>query len=78
MKKKRIVTVISIFDTDGNITPQKILWDDCTTYTIDKVLDSCPCASLKAGGVGTRYTVLINGYTTHIYLEDNKWFVEEK
>lgn len=36
-------------------------------------------ASLRAGGVGLRYTCIINGKTSHLFYEDNnKWFVEKR
>ena len=47
-------------------------------YEVDKVLDVRPAASLKAGGAGIRYTCRIQGKETFIWLEDTRWFVEEK
>ena len=76
--KKEYVKVISESDTDGNITPKCIIWKDDTKYLIDKVIDSRPCASLKTGGIGTRYTIQINSTITHLFLEDTRWFVEAK
>ena len=76
--KKEYVKVISEFDTLGNIRPITIIWHDDTKFDIDRVIESKPRASLKAGGVGIRYTVRIKGTITHLYLEDNRWFVEAK
>ena len=37
----------------------------------------CRAASLKAGGVGMRYTCIIDGKESYLYYEDNNmWFVE--
>ncbi|MBQ3514507.1 MAG: hypothetical protein IJA32_12050 [Lachnospiraceae bacterium] len=37
----------------------------------------CRAASLRAGGVGMRYTCIIDGKESHLYYEDNNmWFVE--
>ena len=47
-------------------------------YSVKKVLDIRPAASLKAGGAGIRYTCRINRHETFLFLEENRWFVEEK
>ena len=49
----------------------------------DRVIDGAVtdirrAASLKAGGVGIRYTVRIGRSTTWLFLEDNRWFVERR
>lgn len=36
------------------------------------------CASRKAGGVGMRYTVIVNGKESHLYYEFDKWFMERR
>lgn len=74
---KKIVTVNATFDEQGNITPHYIIFDD-KKYVIDKVLDIKNCASFKVGGIGLRYTININGIITYVFLEENKWFVEQK
>lgn len=76
--RKEYVRVISETSVDGLITPKTIIWRDDTKFDIDRVLDHRPCASLKTGGVGTRYTVKINSTITYLFLEDTRWFVEEK
>ena len=49
------------------------------SYQIDRVLDIRRAASLKAGGVGRRYTCRICGKERYLWLEDDgKWFVESK
>lgn len=75
--KKRYVDVVARFDTDGRIIPVKLLWHDGTVFFIDKVLDIRKAASLKAGGAGIRYTCCINNRETYVFLEENRWFVEE-
>ena len=76
--KKEYVKVLSEFDTLGNITPKTIIWKDDTKYDIDRILDTRPCASLKTGGIGSRYTIRIKGNITYLYLEETRWFVEAK
>ena len=63
---------------DGTIMPLAIHWNEGELYEIDRVIDIRPCASLKAGGAGIRYTCMIQGHQKYIWLEESKWFVEAK
>ena len=79
-QKRRIKTYVSVtarFDTAGNIIPIKVLWEDGRRFDIDKVVDVRPCASLKCGGFGIRYTCRILGRETYIFREADRWFVEK-
>lgn len=78
MAKKIYVKVNADFDADGNITPRSVIWEDGHVFEIDHVLSSCRRASLKAGGIGIRYTIRIGKRTTYLYFEDPAWFVEGK
>lgn len=78
MARKVFVEVTAKFDTEGNITPISLLWEDGTIFEIDRVLDKRRAASLKAGGIGIRYTVRINGKQSYLFYEGPKWFVEAK
>ena len=75
--RKRYVDVVARFEADGRIIPMKITWHDGSVFFIDRVLDIRRAASLKAGGAGIRYTCRINNRETYLFLEENKWFVEE-
>ena len=75
--QKKYVEVTARFDTEGRIIPLKILWEDGSSFFIDRVLDIRPAASLKAGGAGIRYTCRINLQEKFLFLEENRWFVEE-
>ena len=75
--KKKYVEVTAKFDTEGRVFPLKILWEDGSSYFIDKVLDVRPAASLKAGRAGIRYTSRINMVERFLFLEESRWFVEE-
>lgn len=75
--KKTYVEVTARFTTDGDILPVKILWNDGRIFFIDRVLDIRPAASLKAGGAGIRYTCRIEGKQSYLFLEENRFFVEE-
>ena len=76
--KKEYVSVIVKHDADGNIRPLAIGLND-NLYEIDKVKQKCRAASLKVGGTGIRYTVVINGHIIFLYDEENgKWFLDSK
>lgn len=57
------------FDSDGNMTPLSLVWEDDTVYEIDRVKDVRRAASLKAGGMGIRYTVMIRGQMKYFFLK---------
>lgn len=78
MARKVYVEVTAKFDTEGNITPLSVTWEDGTVYEIDRILDKRRAASLKAGGIGMRYTCLISGRQSYLYYEEPRWFVEGK
>ena len=65
------------FDLDGNIRPGAITWEDGRVYEIDRVLDVRRAASLKAGGVGMRYTCRISGREVKLFNEEGHWFMEK-
>ena len=75
---KKFIEVFAHFDTDGKVIPVIFLWDDGKSYQIDRVLDMRRSASLKAGGLGMRYTCRILGKNRYLYYDDysGKWFVE--
>ncbi len=76
MARKVIVEVIARFDREGKITPLAILWEDGRRFEIDRVLEARRAASLKAGGIGLRYTCMIGGRSAYLWYEDPRWFVE--
>ncbi|NLN04401.1 MAG: hypothetical protein GX166_06245 [Clostridiaceae bacterium] len=75
--RKVFVEVIAKFDPDGVVTPLAIIWEDGRRFEIDKVLDIRRAASLKAGGIGIRYTCRIRNKETYLYYEGPNWFVEQ-
>ena len=78
MAYKKYVEMIVKYLEDGTIMPLAIHWNEGELYEIDRVIDTRPCASLKAGGAGIRYTCMIQGHEKYVWLEENKWFVEAK
>jgi len=67
---------------DGTLLPRSFVWEDGRRYTIDKIIDIRPAASLKAGGVGLRYTVAVRQKEAYMFLEEDhevyRWFMERK
>ena len=63
-------------DIDGNIEPLSIIWKDGRSFEIDRILDVSRAASLKAGGVGIRYTCRVRNKQIYLYDEEGKWFME--
>lgn len=78
MARKVYVDVTAEFDTEGNIMPLAVEWEDGRIFQVDRVTDVRPAASLKAGGTGIRYTCRILGTQTYLWKEGNRWFVEAK
>jgi hypothetical protein len=75
---KTYIAVHELRREDGTILPRVIVWEDGTKYAIERVLDIRPAASLKAGGVGLRYEVSVEGKRTYMWLEEDRWFVERR
>jgi len=75
---KVFVTVTAEFDPEGRLTPLSFVWEDGHRYEIDRVLDTRRAASLKAGGMGLRYTCRVRGIQTYLFLEEGRWFMERK
>lgn len=74
--KKQYVSVTAKFDSDGNILPLRIHWDDGRAFDIERVTDIRFATSLKAGGAGIRYTCRIRSNERYLFLEENRWFIE--
>lgn len=65
---KVYVNVMAEFTKDGRLLPRSFIWKDGQIYEIQKVTDVRRAASLKAGGVGMRYTCIVNG--REMYLQE--------
>lgn len=87
MNIKVYVEVNASFGEDGKMLPKSLIWEDGTTYNIDKVTDIRQAAAMKAGGQGDRYTIIINGKQSYLFFERStnlsgniigRWFVERK
>ena len=58
---KIYVDVNATFSKDGRLIPKSFIWTDGHVYEIQRVKNVCRAASLKAGGVGMRYTCVVDG-----------------
>lgn len=77
-ENKVYVKVEALFHTDGRLEPVAFWWENSRRFDIDRVLEVCRAASLKAGGIGIRYTCVVRGHETYLFLEEDRWFMERK
>ena len=63
------------------IIPLRLKTQKNETIVIDKVVNIQKTASMKAGGIGDRYTCYATCGGTqkelHLYRDDNEWFLED-
>ena len=75
---KVYVSVTAELSDEGVITPLSFVWENGRRYSIDKVLDIRQAPSLKAGGYGLRFSVMVYGKPTYLWLHENRWYMERK
>jgi hypothetical protein len=68
--KKKYISVVTLYDLSGNISPLFVVWDNGIKYKIDRVIQRCPINSK------IRYTCLFKNQRRYLFLEQNKWYVE--
>lgn len=73
---KRFVSVTADFSEDGQVKPVRLNWEDGRRFEIDRITDIRKAASLKAGGIGIRYTCIIAGKQVYLYKDQDQWFME--
>ena len=71
------LTVNVRHEISGKAIPTSIIWEDGRVFEIDKILDIRKAASLKAGGLGIRYTCKICGKTVIVFNDEGLWFMEK-
>lgn len=77
VSNKVYVDVLAEFTREGILLPREITWEDGRKYVIRNIKDKRRAASTKAGGVGERYTCMIDGKEVFLFYEDNNmWFME--
>lgn len=78
---KAYVKVDCIFYPDGRWPePTRIWWEDGREFVIDRIHEIKQAASLKAGGIGIRYTCRKGEHQKYIWYDDanRRWFVERR
>lgn len=75
-REKCYVEVIADHDVDGRVEPLAVVWEDGRVFGIDRVVEQRYAASMKVGGHGLRYTVVMGGRERFIWHDDAGWYVE--
>lgn len=75
---KIYLSVKAVFYPDGGCRPTAVIWEDGREYEINRVTDIRRAASLKAGGIGIRYTCRVGNREVYLFLEEDRWFMERK
>ncbi len=75
---KIYLSVTAVFYPDGGFKPTSFVWEDGHEYRIERVIDIRRAASLKAGGVGIRYTCKVQNKEVYLFLEEDRWFMERR
>lgn len=76
MADKVYVDVLAMILADGRKKPLGLVWEDGRKILIDHVLDVRRAASLRAGGVGDRYTCEVSAKAFFLFDEGGRWFME--
>ena len=77
-ENKVYVKVAALFHPDGRLEPVAFWWEDGRRYSLDRITDVCRAASTKVGGTGIRYTCMVHGKQTYLFLEEDRWFIERR
>lgn len=75
-REKCFVGVTLHDDEDGIRTPLAIDWEDGRCFVIDRVTECRYAASMKTGGHGMRYAVVVEGKPTYLWHDGERWYVE--
>jgi hypothetical protein len=78
LARKVFVKVNVDFDTQGQMQPLAVTWEDGRVFPVDRVTDTRKAVSLKAGGTGMRYTCIIKNKQVYLFYEEPRWFMEGK
>ena len=76
--RKVFVEVVVRHLTDGSKIPLSITFEDGKRYPIDRLCDTRRAACTKVGGTGIRYTIAVSGRRTHLFEDENLWWVEAR
>ena len=76
--RKMNVDILVQHRPDGKVVPLRFRLEDGTVVKIDRVLHSERASSLKVGGCGMRYAVMICGIERYIFEDEGIWYVEAR
>lgn len=75
-RRKVYVEVLATHMIDGECVPVSISFENGVEYRIDRVR---AWERISASMPSVRYTIIVGGKQTYLYLEDNgKWYVRAK
>ena len=77
MARKVFVDVTLTQSKEGVTKPLNLVFED-VSYNIDRINNVCRAASLKVGGCGIRYTIMVQGKESFLFEDEGRWFVEAK
>jgi hypothetical protein len=78
MARKVFVKVLAEFDSEGQVRPVSVTWEDGRVFEVDRITDARRAVSLKAGGAGMRFTCIIRNKQVYLFYEEPRWFMEAK
>lgn len=74
---KNEIAVVALHPKSKQLIPLFVVWDNGVKYSVDRIIRVERAASLKSGGIGLRYRVLIHGHQRYLYYENPGWFIEK-
>lgn len=77
MKRRKYIPVYALIDKTGKIRPLAIEYDGAN-YRVDRVLNVQNMQYRKEGGSGLRFACRFGTKERILYLEGNRWYIEEE
>ena len=75
---KKFIKVQAIFDCDGNLMPELIIWDNKQRFSIERVTDIRYTDNPGAEEPELRFTCVILGREKYVYYSKSRWYVDAK
>lgn len=73
-ERQEFVDVIAHISSDGLLTPLEIILDSGERFRVDRVVERRYAPSLKCGGFGFRYTLMISGRSHFLWQDESGAF----
>lgn len=77
-RRKQYVEVLATHRIDGSVRPRTIIMADGPTFEIDEVKSVARAKAPCSREIVLCYTIKVRGQETHLYNDDDRWFVEMK